>query len=109
MIGVAKRNHPFSKIISKSRLMDLLKSSVNTGNPVFGFIVYSSDFTDAATITSDHIIVEPYVDHERMTTCTCTGGCLHGHGDSCDNALVYERLVYIILDLIILVLIMLLV
>ena len=95
MFNYAKSKHPTRKIVSPTRINNLLVASMNTGTPVFGIVIFSDEkIGDLLRVDAPNTI-QDYTDHERMQFCICIGNdnCLYPHGTDCENAIMYERFV----------------
>ena len=91
MVDFARKMHPTSRIVSRTRVISMLDSTMGSGTPVFGIAVFPSVAVgDDVNQGSDTI--QDYTDHERMRICGCTGKCLNPHGKDCEREIIYERL-----------------
>ena len=95
MFNYAKSKHPTRKIVSPTRINNMLVASMNTGTPVFGIVIFSDDKIGDLLRVDAQNTIQDYTDHERMRLCICNGNgnCLYPHDTDCENEIIYERFV----------------
>ena len=86
MVNYAKLMHPSSRIVSKARVINMLESSLGSGNSVFGIVVFTSE-VPGVDVDENSNTIRDMTDHERMTLCGCKGSCrLNLHGTDIFNS-----------------------
>ena len=93
MFNYAQSKYPTSKIVSSQRINDMLVTSMNTGTPVFGIVIFSDEVLGDLLRVGAQNTIEDYTDHERMRFCICNGNCLYPHDTDCEHEIIYERFV----------------